>query len=157
MINYYLDIVAFAVVCVVFVFFRTKRRTKLESFHVFYLMLLTLVCYLFLEGLTLFYEMDGDSIRRADDIVRHTVNGMYMVGKVFFITMFTLYLCSMMSVRNRVSRGWCFVLYLPMIPLIIVSVIASVYACNMGLGMMETRRLPIVLYTFYQTMGMVKK
>ena len=60
MINYYLDIVAFAVVCVVFVFFRTKRRTKLESFHVFNLMLLTLVCYLLLEGLTLFYEKDCD-------------------------------------------------------------------------------------------------
>ena len=153
MINYYLDIVAFAVVFVVFAFFRTKRRTKLESFHVFYLMLLTLVCYLMLESLTLFYVMDGDSIRRASDIIRHSVNAVYMIVKVFFITMFTMYLCSMMSVRNKVSRGWRFVVYLPLIPVMIVSVIASVYACNMGLGIMETRRLPMVLYTFYLSLA----
>lgn len=149
MINYYLDIVAFAVVLVVFVFFRTKRRTKLESFHVFYLMLLALVCYLMLESLTLFYVLDGDSVRRATDIIRHSVNAVYMIVKVFFITMLTLYLCSMMGVRNKISMGWRIVVYLPMIPLIIVSVLASVYACKMGLGILEARRLPMVVYTFY--------
>ena len=99
------------------------------------------------------YEFDGNSITRGNEVIRHSVNAVYMIVKVFFITMFTLYLCSMMSLRNKVSRGWRFVVYFPMLPMMIVSILASVSACKMGLGMMEARRLPVVLYTFYLSLS----
>ena len=148
--NVCLDVVAFALACLLFAAFRTKRRTGLESYRCYYITLLSLIVYIFLEGLTALYVLMPSTTQRMSPVVVYGANASYLFVELLFMTLFTRYLLAMAeSSSRRISKGRMMLVYWPLLPFLAIVTAAAVKGGGLRIGLYEMRREPLTLYSLY--------